>query len=28
VVLSHVSPGNRILVDIQTDIQRGRLWHG
>jgi hypothetical protein len=28
VLLRHVSHGNRIFVDIQTDIPRGRLWHG
>jgi hypothetical protein len=28
VLLRHVSHGNRIFVDIQTDIQRGKLCHG
>jgi hypothetical protein len=28
VILADICHGNRIFVDIQTDVQRGRLCHG
>ena len=27
-VLGNIGDGDRLLMDIQSDIQRARLWHG